>query len=82
MDLPECELFSFYMGQDWTEKIVQELLGGQVTVIGLLLVVAFEGVFLYPIMGLVFVAVGASVFLTALEHLALITDPYSLTGDR
>lgn len=48
------------------EKTDAELLGVQLTLVGLLLVVFFEGVFPYPFVGLLFGIVGTSVFLIAL----------------
>lgn len=48
------------------EKTETELLGVQLTLVGLLLIVFFEGVFPYPLVGLVFGVVGTAVFLTAL----------------
>jgi len=48
------------------EKTEAELLGVQVTLIGLFLIVFFEGVFPYPLVGLLFGAVGTSIVLTAL----------------
>jgi len=48
------------------EKIEAELLGVQLTLVGLFLVVLFEGVFPYPTIGLVFGSLGTAVFLTAL----------------
>jgi len=43
-----------------------ELLGVQLTLVGLFLVVFFEGVFPYPIVGLIFGAVGTAIVLTAM----------------
>lgn len=43
-----------------------ELLGVQLTLVGLFLVVYFEGVFPVPFVGLLFGAVGTSIVLTAL----------------
>ncbi|WP_324760709.1 hypothetical protein [Haloarcula montana] len=48
------------------EKTEVELLGVQLTLVGLLLVVFFESVFPYPLVGLLLGLVGTSVFLTAL----------------
>jgi len=48
------------------EKTEAELLGVQLTLVGLLLIVFFEGVFPYPFVGLLFGGVGTSVFLSAL----------------
>lgn len=48
------------------EKIEAELLGVQLTLVGLFLATFFEGVFPYPFVGLLFGAVGTSVVLTAL----------------
>lgn len=48
------------------EKTEAELLAVQLTLVGLLLVVFFEGVYPYPLVGLLFRVVGRSVFLTAL----------------
>lgn len=48
------------------EKTEIELLGVQLTLIGLFLVVFFEGVSPYPLVGLLFAIAGTSVFLTAM----------------
>lgn len=48
------------------EKIEAELLGVQLTLVGLFLVVFFEGVFPYPLVGLLFGGVGTSIVLTTL----------------
>lgn len=48
------------------ETTEEGLLGVQLTLIGLLLIVFFEGVFPYPLVGLLFGIVGTAVVLTAL----------------
>lgn len=48
------------------EKTEVGILGVQLTLVGLFLVVFFEGVFPYPLVGLLFGAVGTFVVLNAL----------------
>ncbi|NLV07828.1 hypothetical protein [Haloarcula rubripromontorii] len=48
------------------ETTEAELLGVQMTLVGLFLVIFFDGVFPYPTVGLMFGALGTTVFLMAL----------------
>lgn len=68
------------------EKTETELLGVQLTLVGLFLVAFFEGVYPYPLVGLLFGVVGTAVVMTALlsdtwpKYLTLLYLP--TTGPR
>lgn len=52
--------------RDDMEKTGKQLFGVQLTLVGLFLVVFFEGVYLYPLVGLLFGVVGTAVVITTL----------------